>query len=816
MALKSFNVAKGLSVGAVATDVIDQNANITAAALTANGNVSFTGADVSLGAVANLHVTGGTSGQFLTTDGSGGLSFATVDVANATVESANTANVAYSVDGANVSGPVTAANEAYSVDLANVVGAGNIASIDLNGNGSQALLGNGAWGQVSSYTSSDANAFLSSGDAGPIVAQDITSIGVISTHGGFLEVANATGSRMGRLYASQNWVTLSTDGARGVQIYPTGTGAQSWNFTTNGNIVFPDATVQQTAWTGVAPSANTADVAYSVDGANVVGEVANATYATTAGTAYSVSGANVSGEVANAGYATYAGTAYSVAGGNVSGTVANATFATSAGSVDGANVSGEVAQANFATYSSQADTAAGLDAALVNVVISGGSSGQVLATDGSGSLSWVSISTVGSANYANYAGEAFSVSGANVSGQVYSAQFADNATSALTADTAYSIDGSNVVGTVAEATTAYNIDGANVIGPVASATNASSADYVAGFNVDGTVTSASVAYSVDGANVVGTVSAASVAYSVDGGNIFGIVMNAQQAMNADTANTAGYVTFGNQSNITQVGILANLDVTDYANIGGHLTAAGANINGDMGVSGNLTVTGNLVYLDVQNTTVSDPLLTLAANNSSDLVDIGIVGTYNGNVYSGLARDHNDGTWKLFVTTTQPDTTVDYTTLADLSVRNAYLTEGISADGEIHSNNAISADGTVSGANFSTSGIIEVGTAVIKSYYTFTTSTSATSLGKYSVSPGQALQFTLRGADQSAPKYSTASALVLTDGTGTVDYTLYGALDMGGGAGVFTFASADGGANVEMFVTATSSNSTYWSTQVNVI
>lgn len=45
----------------------------TLANLTVNGNVT-------LGAVSNVHVTGGTSGQFISTDGNGNLSFSTVSV----------------------------------------------------------------------------------------------------------------------------------------------------------------------------------------------------------------------------------------------------------------------------------------------------------------------------------------------------------------------------------------------------------------------------------------------------------------------------------------------------------------------------------------------------------------------------------------------------------------------------------------------------------------------------------------------------------------------------------------------------------------
>jgi hypothetical protein len=44
--------------------------------LTVNGNVSLTGANVSLGTASNVKITGGSTGQVLTTDGTGNLSFA--------------------------------------------------------------------------------------------------------------------------------------------------------------------------------------------------------------------------------------------------------------------------------------------------------------------------------------------------------------------------------------------------------------------------------------------------------------------------------------------------------------------------------------------------------------------------------------------------------------------------------------------------------------------------------------------------------------------------------------------------------------------
>jgi len=50
----------------------------TLTGLTVSGNATFSGAVVTLGAVANLRISGGTSGQYLRTDGAGNLTWATV------------------------------------------------------------------------------------------------------------------------------------------------------------------------------------------------------------------------------------------------------------------------------------------------------------------------------------------------------------------------------------------------------------------------------------------------------------------------------------------------------------------------------------------------------------------------------------------------------------------------------------------------------------------------------------------------------------------------------------------------------------------
>ena len=75
MAIKALNSVGGFSVGELAADVILANGSVTATNLAANANVQFTGANVDLGVIGNLHIAGGSSGQVIQTDGTGNLSF---------------------------------------------------------------------------------------------------------------------------------------------------------------------------------------------------------------------------------------------------------------------------------------------------------------------------------------------------------------------------------------------------------------------------------------------------------------------------------------------------------------------------------------------------------------------------------------------------------------------------------------------------------------------------------------------------------------------------------------------------------------------
>jgi len=213
------------------------------------------------------------------------------------------------------------------------------------------------------------------------------------------------------------------------------------------------------------------------------------------------------------------------------------------------------------------------------------SSGNITATNASLGNAVTANFFIGSgANLTN-------IAGSNVSGTVA------NATYAVTAGTANSVSGSNVSGAVSYATTANSVAGANVSGAVSLATSATSANSVAGANVSGEVANATYATSAGSAasattagtvtanaqpnitsvgtlttlDVNGTITASAFTANtgiftgngsglsaIAGGNVTGTVANATFAT---TAGTAGTVTIGAQPNITSVGTLTSLSVT---------------------------------------------------------------------------------------------------------------------------------------------------------------------------------------------------------------------------------------------------------------
>lgn len=126
-------------------------------------------------------------------------------------------------------------------------------------------------------------------------------------------------------------------------------------------------------------------------------------------------------------------------------------------------------------------------------------------------------------------------------------------------------------------------------------------------------------------------------------------------------------------------VTANTATTSAAT-GALVVTGGVGVGGNLWVAGNLTVEGNTTTINSSTLNVADAMVYIGSGNNADLIDLGIVGSFNPGTaqYGGLVRDASDSTWKLFSNvTTQPGTTVDFTSAmyANLQVGNLVASQG---------------------------------------------------------------------------------------------------------------------------------------------
>jgi hypothetical protein len=133
--------------------------------------------------------------------------------------------------------------------------------------------------------------------------------------------------------------------------------------------------------------------------------------------------------------------------------------------------------------------------------------------------------------------------------------------------------------------------------------------------------------------------------------------------------------FDDPANNTQLVINPGLNVHVEIDTESSNTTTGAlTVNGGIGLVGNLNVGGNVSItgtitlggggntVSTDSLAVDNPIIYLGANNAADVLDLGVVGTYNDGTekYVGLVRDATDGVIKFFAnTSTQPTTTVNF-------------------------------------------------------------------------------------------------------------------------------------------------------------
>lgn len=130
----------------------------------------------------------------------------------------------------------------------------------------------------------------------------------------------------------------------------------------------------------------------------------------------------------------------------------------------------------------------------------------------------------------------------------------------------------------------------------------------------------------------------------------------------NTFNIGGQGAIYNTGYFTQLQLGSSSDSTITASgntiqvysltVNNNLIANTGTIYHDFYIGGDLHITGNAVYSNVESYIVNDPLIQLAGNNiNTDLLDIGFFGNYNGDggahEHTGFFRDASDGIYKLF-------------------------------------------------------------------------------------------------------------------------------------------------------------------------
>jgi len=348
--------------------------------------------------------------------------------------------------------------------------------------------------------------------------------------------------------------------------------------TATGNVALVELDANFAAVNAHVETAEYANVANSVAGPNVVGIVDHAYYSDNAALANSVLGSHVIGSVQQANIANVAN---SVSGPNVVGTVESAIFAFSA---NFANSSIQSVYADYCnTFTSSSLSVSGNIEAQWFIGNLRGSIANAIYADGAGT-----------ANYATFAGTAFSVAGANVSGYV------GNSAHATVANTANTITGSNVSGQVANALVAGTVYGGDqpYITSVGALTTLTAGDI--------TITGNSIApgtgplalssdVKIDGnLQVVGNVTYVN-SNSVSTGNL--IINLAATANTPSAANGAG-IQVGNTrfanvlySSTQNAWVLSNVAVAPGFSTTGNVTAGNiltTGAGGDISGSGNVT------------------------------------------------------------------------------------------------------------------------------------------------------------------------------------------------------------------------------------
>ena len=565
------------------------NSLVTVPSLKVNGLAN-------LGPVSNVTITGGTAGYLLTTDGNGILQWSPPGSGAAISNGSSNVNIATS--NGNITAGVGGVANVVTISSTGLTVAGNITATNFVGNFS----GN----------ASNANFANTAGTVTASAQPNITSVGTLVS----LEVsgnitANAVKTNQ-LLYANGDPYQFTTNAAGSntqVQFNNNNAFSASANFTFNTGT----NTLSVTNIT-----ANGAGLS-SLTGANVTGAVPYANVAN------SVAVANVVG-IGNIATTNYDGNALNVLHGDGTWSADQTTYSNSnvvsllnafgsnnivtTGNIDagklsgngnaissltGANVTGAVPYANVANNVAVANVSGIGNIATVNL---DGNVSNLL----TGSGTFVAIPTVSAnANYANFAGEAFSVNASNIVGTVNLANFAT---------TANAVAGANVSGEVANATYALSSNVSNTAGTVTTNAqpNITSVGILTGLTVAGNILpNANLTYNLGSptqrwkdlyisGNTI-DLNGSTITSDANGITLTNPLGGSYTVIGAGASNTASIVN-GNSSIVIQPNSEIDFNVTGTSNIviisgNGLLVNSNANVTGNIITAGTVTANGNV-------------------------------------------------------------------------------------------------------------------------------------------------------------------------------------------------------------------------------
>lgn len=206
----------------------------------------------------------------------------------------------------------------------------------------------------------------------------------------------------------------------------------------------------------------------------------------------------------------------------------------------------------------------------------------------------------------------------------------------------------------------------------------------------------------------------------------GVVTNAFTAATLQASGNVNAAAGRIAGNFSTTGVLRVSDSTQSTAVGtgAAIINGGASVGGNLYVSGNLYVAGTTTTLNSNVLVLEDPLIYLADNSTSDVLDLGLVGTFNNGTqqHSGFVRDASDGVWKIFSgVVSEPSTngTVDFTSATYDALRIGALTSTsgtFSSTLSATSSNVNTAAGLVTGnhtaGNYQTAGNVNANDGLI--------------------------------------------------------------------------------------------------------